>query len=155
MRENRRCHDSLLVSRGTQATAVPPSEGGSQPALLVQNESEKIKGRAHVPQALQFSSLCLACSITNVTSKEQPGWLVRSASPYQPYIFTLSATLAPILSPHPSSSDPSVLLVAFGSKAHGPWLQGIFFWLKVREKSSLLVLCTSQDLSRLCFITHG
>lgn len=91
-----------------------PSEGRSQPDLLMQNESEKIKARVHVPQAIQFC-LCLACSVTSVTSKQQPGWLVRSASPYQPYTFTVSATLAPLLSlltPPPQTPPCSLLHLA-------------------------------------------
>lgn len=127
-RENRRCHDSLLVSRGTQATAVHPSEGGSQPDLLMQNKSEKIKARVHVPQDIQFC-LCLACSITNMTSKQQPGWLVRSASPYQPYIFTVSATLAPLLSllTLPPQTPPcSLLHLAVKLMDHG--CKGLFFF---------------------------
>jgi len=44
-REKRRGHDSLLVSRGARATAVHPSEGGSQPDLLMRNEGEKVQAR--------------------------------------------------------------------------------------------------------------
>lgn len=111
-----------------------PSEGGSQPDLLMQNEREKIKARVHVPQAIQFC-LCLACSITNVTSKQQPGWLVRSASPYQPYTFTVSATLAPLLSllTLPPHTPPcSLLHLAVKLMDHG--CKGFYFLVEGEGK---------------------